>query len=330
MSTQANFFKLGVFVIAGVVCGLLGLVFLSVGQYLHEPMLIETYLDQSVQGLEVGSKVKYRGVDIGRVHTIEFTRTRYETHLPPEDRKRYILIEVAVDEDLLERFGEEDLERFLKEEVGGGLRFRLNALGITGLSYLELDYVEVVRARPLEITWRPEHLYIPSAPGTLTKLLTAVEDVFRKLENVNLGEVLTNLNHLLATTEAEIRGAQLARISEQATNLLSEVRESNQALQAILRDPKWQGVPAAAVAALDEVRSKIERLDLDGVVRRAEQALAGAEALFAGKDADLTVTLANLRALTENLRAVSESVRANPSGLLFGAPPRPVQPGGKP
>lgn len=330
MSAQANHFKLGVFVIAGTLCVLAALVLTGVGRYWRDPMLIETYLDQSVQGLEVGSKVKYRGVEIGRVHTIEFTRTRYETHLPPEDRKRYILIEVAVEEEVLERFGEEDLERFLKEEVAGGLRFRLNALGITGLSYLELDYVEVVRARPLDITWRPEHLYIPSAPGTLTKLLTAAEDVFRKLENVNLGEVLTNLNHLLATTETEIRGAQLARISEQATNLLAEVRESNHALQTILQDPKWQGVPASAVAALDEVRAKIERLDLDGVVRRAEQALAGAEALFAGKDADLTVTLGNLRALTENLRAVSESVRANPAGLLFGAPPRAVQPASKP
>lgn len=330
MSAPANHFKLGLFVIAGTVCGLLALVLTGLGRYLHEPMLIETYLDQSVQGLEVGSKVTYRGVDVGQVHAIEFSRTRYETHLPPESRKRYILIDVAVDPGLLERFGEDELELFLKEEVTAGLRFRLNARGVTGLSYLELDYVDPTQSTPLPITWRPEHLYIPSAPGTLTKLLSSAEGLFRKLNDLDLGLVVTNLNRLLTTTEAEVRSARLAQLGEQATNLLAELRESNRALQEILRDPQWRGIPAAAVTTLEEVRAKVERLDLEGVVRRAERTLAGAESLFAGKEADLSTTLSNLRVLTENLRAVSESVRANPAGLLFGAPPRPVQPSTKP
>lgn len=328
MSSRANHFKLGLFVITGLVAGLAALVFLGANRLVHEPTLIETYLDQSVQGLDVGSKVKYRGVTIGSVHAIDFTRTRYETHLPPEDRKRYILIDIALDQEMLDRFGEEDFERVLKEEVEGGLRFRLNAQGITGLSYLELDYVDVSRSPSLEITWRPEHLYIPSAPGTLTKLLSSFEAVFRKLEAVDLGLVLTNLNRLLTTTEAEIRGAQIAQISQQATNLLAELRGSNRALRGILEDPKWRELPGSAAGVLEGVRAKIERLDLDGVVSRAERVLAGAETLVAGKDADLTATLANLRALTENLRAVSEAVRANPSGLLFGAPPSGVQPAG--
>jgi ABC-type transporter Mla subunit MlaD len=326
MSTQANFFKLGVFVIAGVVCGLLGLVFLSVGQYLHEPMLIETYLDQSVQGLERGSVVKYRGVEIGRVQQIDFTRTRYEQQKPEGTRKPYILIEVAVDQNAVTPMGEEKFETFLKAEISRGLRFRLNAQGITGLSYLELDYVDAFRYPQLDVPWRSENLYIPSAPGTLTKLLSSVEQVFRKLELVDLGLVLTNLNRLLTTAETQIRGADLASINAQATQLLAELRDSNRALQGILKDPQWSAVPATAVATLEDVRGKLGHLDLEGTVARMERVLETAEEFLAGKESDLATTLTNLRVLTENLRAVSELVKAQPSSLLFGAPPRSVQP----
>lgn len=326
MSTQANFFKLGVFVIAGVACGLLGLVYLGVGPYLHEPMLIETYLDQSVQGLERGSVVKYRGVEIGRVQRIDFTRTRYEQQKPEGTRKPYILIDVAVDQNAVTPMGEEEFGKFLKAEISRGLRFRLNAQGITGLSYLELDYVDAFRYPQLDVPWQSENLYIPSAPGTLTKLLSSVEQVFRKLELVDLGLVLTNLNRLLTTAETQIRGADLASINAQATNLLAEMRDSNRALQGILRDPQWSAVPATAVATLEDVRAKLGRLDLEGTVARMERVLATAEEFLAGKESDLATTLTNLRVLTENLRAVSELVKAQPSSLLFGAPPRSVQP----
>lgn len=326
MSAKANYFKLGVFVITGVLVALVSLLMLGISSNLKRPFFLETYLDQSVQGLEVGSTVKYRGVNIGKVHAVEFSRERYEVGKPAADQKRYILIEVAVSESVFETQSREEWVALLKAEVARGLRFRLNAQGITGLSYLELDYVDPQRSPPLEVTWTPEHLYIPSAPGTLTKLLTSVEQVFRRLEDVDLALVLTNLNRLLATTEAEIRGAGIARISEQATNLLSELRASNRALRGILEDPQWRSIPTTAAATLESARAKIEGLDLDALTARAERTLGAAEGFLAGKEADLAEILQNLRALTENLRAISEQLRMHPAGLLLGAPPQPVQP----
>ena len=71
------------------------------------------------------------------------------------------------------------------------------------------------------------------------------------------------------------------------------------------------------------VRTKIERLDLEGVVARLEGVLGTVEGLVAGKESDLATTLSNLRVLTENLRALSEAVKSQPSARLFGAPPKP-------
>jgi paraquat-inducible protein B len=326
MSASPNYFKLGLFVLAGIVIGLIGLLLLGVGHTLKKPLLVETYLDQSVQGLEVGSRVKYRGVDFGSVHSIGFSRDRYEVGRPPELQRGYVMIEVAIAKEAYESMDREAFLEMLRADVRRGLRFRLNALGITGLSYLELDFIDPRRYPSLDVTWTPEHVYIPSAPGTLTKLLSSVEQVFRKLESVDLALVLTNLNRLLTTAETEVRAAQISRLSDETVQLLSELRESNSALQDLLRDPQWRALPSSALAVLSDLRGKINDLDLDAVIARLERALGTAEAFLAGKEGDLATTLHNLRALSENLRAISEFGRLHPAGILLGAPPKPVQP----
>jgi ABC-type transporter Mla subunit MlaD len=153
-----------------------------------------------------------------------------------------------------------------------------------------------------------------------------VEQVFRKLESVDLALVLTNLNRLLTTAEAEVRAAQIPRISDETVQLLSELRASNKAIQSILEDPQWKALPTSALGALDDFREKIKGLNLETIIARLDRTLATAEAFLAGKESDLASTLHNLRALSENLRAISEFGRLHPAGILLGAPPKPVQP----
>ena len=65
MSQRANYFKLGLFVIGSIVAGILVLVIIGSGRWFERKVVIETYFKESVQGLDIGSKLKYRGVTIG-------------------------------------------------------------------------------------------------------------------------------------------------------------------------------------------------------------------------------------------------------------------------
>ncbi|MEO5701316.1 MAG: MlaD family protein, partial [Casimicrobiaceae bacterium] len=76
MSANANYFKLGLFVIAGVGAAIALLLIIGSGRYFQPRVVIETYFNESVQGLDIGSKVKYRGVVIGDVTAISFTYVR--------------------------------------------------------------------------------------------------------------------------------------------------------------------------------------------------------------------------------------------------------------
>src|SRR6202049_3662126 len=92
MSAQANFFKLGLFVIGATVVLILLLLILGSGRWFQSKVAIETYLNESAQGLEVGSKVKYRGVVVGEVTKIGFTYTKYQLAHPLAERLRYVSV----------------------------------------------------------------------------------------------------------------------------------------------------------------------------------------------------------------------------------------------
>src|SRR5436309_15168255 len=93
MSQRANYFKLGLFVIGAIVAGIIVLLIIGTGRFLQKRVTIETYFNESVQGLDIGSKMKYRGVEVGQVTRISFTYVKYEQEKPMGDRRRYVLVE---------------------------------------------------------------------------------------------------------------------------------------------------------------------------------------------------------------------------------------------
>src|SRR5438046_9638009 len=96
MSAQANNFKLGLFVIGAVVAGVLLLLIVGSGRWFQSKTVIETYFNESVEGLDIGSNVKYRGVSVGEVKRIGFTYNKYELAKATGERKRYVLVEATI------------------------------------------------------------------------------------------------------------------------------------------------------------------------------------------------------------------------------------------
>ena len=76
MSAPSNHWKLGLFVVVGVGLFLALLVALGASSLKKESVEYATYFDESVQGLDVGSPVKFRGVTIGNVSEIDVAPDR--------------------------------------------------------------------------------------------------------------------------------------------------------------------------------------------------------------------------------------------------------------
>ena len=350
MSQKANYFKLGLFVIGAVVALILILVIIGTGRWFERRVIIETYFKESVQGLDVGSKLKLRGVVIGEVTKISFTYVYYQLDLPITQRDRYVLVEAQLQPRLVGgRAAAGDMTNIenAEMEVEKGLRLRLAPQGITGTSYLEMDYIEPPPT-VLPISWTPRNVYIPSAPSTVTAIVNAAQDIMERLNRVDFEKTIANLNRLLVTTNDRVAAIdtkaltqrvdrtfakidttldqlQAKKLSDEATALLAELRESNAELHKTLANPSLQKLPDDAAAAIARVKELVSDPKLAKSVANLDRILSRFDRLFGSTDTDLATTIENLRQITDNLRDLTEDTKRYPASFIFGSPPPPLE-----
>src|SRR5690242_4035924 len=67
---KSLYFAVGSFVTMGTLAAVAMVLWLGVSKYLRSGVKYVTYFNESVQGLQVDSAVKYRGVEVGNVEKI--------------------------------------------------------------------------------------------------------------------------------------------------------------------------------------------------------------------------------------------------------------------
>ena len=361
MSSARNF-KLGLFLLAAAAAAIAIVLILGSGRFTRGQVTIESYFDESVQGLDIGSKVKYRGVTVGEVSRISFTHTKYELDKPAPNRHQYVLVEARVQSQLVGgRLALQGERRdLLNQQVEKGLRIRLNPQGITGTSYLEIDFVDDKANPLLAVEWEPEFLYVPSARSTVTQFVNAASELFGELRKIDLDKTfehintvlmvassrladiplerydrlagdattlvneLRNTNRALGTTLARLPVERFDRAGEELTGLARDLREASRQLSSILANPDWARIPQDTITAFNSAQRVFDNPEIGQSVARFQRAVGRLERLISSRDSDFGVTLENLRELTDNLRDVTETAKRYPSSLLLGEPPRRV------
>jgi ABC-type transporter Mla subunit MlaD len=346
MSQNANYFKLGLFVIAAVVAGIALLLIVGTGAWFKSRTTIETYFNESVQGLDIGSKMKYRGVVIGEVTNISFTYVRYEQNKPMSQRTRYVLVEAQIEPRLVGGKVANDIAspESTALEVARGLRVHLAPQGITGTNYLELDYVDTLPAPVLKIDWAPDNIYIPSTPSTVETFVAAATEIIDRLHRLDIEGTVANLNRLLVTAndrignvdtgelakhagrtlgklDTTLDGIASRKISDEAVGLITELRQTNAELKSFLADDALRKLPQDTSATLAGVRALVGDPKLAESIAHLERTLGRLDRIFGNGEADLGATFENLRQITDNLRDLTEDAKRYPSNVLFGAPP---------
>jgi len=344
---KLSYFKIGLFVISATVIGVIGVVVLGVGTVLQKNALVETYIDESVQGLDVGSPVKFRGVPVGRVEQISLTSAEYST------RRQYVLVRIAISSNMFQFPVNDPNSLALKSELDRGFRIRLAAQGLTGVAYLETDYLDPERNPPLEIDWQPYYPYIPSTRSRITQLSEAVERILRNISDINISQLSESIEKSLAAMTKLADSANLEKIGSQANALLSEMRETNRQMNALVSSPELKATMVDASAAVGLARQIVERAEkplnqmladlpqasegLNRLVKRLDsvsndlpdttaqlrQTLQRLNRLIANQQRDIEKTVDNLRAVSENMKEVTDNSKKYPSQVLFGAPPPP-------
>lgn len=315
MSMPPNRFKIGLFVIIGIGCLIAGLFAFGARSYFQQERIFETYVPGEVQGLNVGSPVKLRGVTIGKVTYIGFVWNEY-----PQYGTEYALIRFEVPEKTSILPPTTNLQAMLNGEIARGLRARIQGQGITGSSVLAMDYLDPKRNPALMVPWTPKNYYIPSAPGQFTEILTAVQKVLANLEELNLSNTLSRIDKVLDSAEDLVHNVDkvdFVTLGRNANALVSELRETNVRLQSTLADARGaiNGTDLPAVGR----RTQDLEIRLTDLATELQRTVGGLDT------GSLNAALANTREATDRLNDLLGRLKEQPSSIIFSRPPPPAQ-----
>jgi ABC-type transporter Mla subunit MlaD len=304
---EAHYFRIGLFIIVGLLLLAGGLIIFGVGQFFKDKIYMETYVDATVQGIEIGSPVKFRGVTVGKATSVGFLFNEY----PQVDRSRvanYVVILMELDAEIFpDMFKSDNLQPQIDKAVKAGLRVQIEPQGITGLNYLEINYVEPQRYAPIELIWKPRYYYLPYAPGELTSMLDSINKMMRDVENLNIQGIGDKTIAVLDSVNKAVNDAQFEKLSNDAQKVLQDVSKA-------VEDAKIEELSADTRALLAEVQKSNDQVKVIlGNVEPASRLNAD----------DIAATLANLRIISENLRSASAELMRDPSRLIFSKPPKP-------
>lgn len=265
MIRGGDYFKLGLFVIGGVLLLLVVLFALGAGKFFQRTYQMETYINESVNGLEVGSPVKFRGVRVGSVSEIGFVAAKYG-HKAGDYRYVYVLC--TLDRDLFGSMGTKSGHEQAADEVARGLRVRTVSQGLTGQLFLGMDYVDADKNPPLPIDWEPASIYIPAAPSTLSRVEQAVlgiSNTLSGLDNAELPEAVKSFRRFadsastfLDATEPKVLGPKLAATLDQTKTLIARIN-------VLLADPAAERLVPEAAHAVAGVRKLVDEAGPDTV-----------------------------------------------------------------
>jgi phospholipid/cholesterol/gamma-HCH transport system substrate-binding protein len=298
MSAPTNHWKLGLFVVLGFFMMLSTVAWLGARSLRKEVGRYVSYFDESVQGLEVGSPIKFRGVTIGSVAKIDIANDHRHVEVF-SDLGKAELTRLGLDVVI----GPVDPKKPLKFEQGLGLRVQLASSGLTGVKFLQLDFFPVAENPepflPFDV---PSYYnYIPAAPSTIksvedsmvrvvqrlpevldqmTGVLGKIDFILSGLKDKDLPEritaVLDNANTVLGQAQKTISGLDTTKLSKDASStmkLLSEtVTRMNTLLASVTGD---KGLLASVTRASNTVGDTMH--DIGGNSRQLEDTLRAVE-----------------------------------------------------
>jgi ABC-type transporter Mla subunit MlaD len=350
MSGESSYFKLGLFVIVGVLLIVAGVVVFGGAALFTDYVTIETATPKSVEGLGVGAAVKYSGVPVGKVSKIEMASWRHRDPDPAKrtDIARYIIVQMQIRRDVVRDKGDDEIKRTLERVVQQGMRVRMASSGLTGPAFMELVFLDPNAYPPEPLPWQPDDLYMPSAPSTMTEIVSSVEEIVGELKRADLKQTAADAQKLINDVDKVVNEVQMPQIRDRVIAAIDELRASNKRLKDILDSPsvsqtvddlpKISGNARDLTAQVKEllrderVQSIID--DMKATLTNASaasvelrRALRKVDSLLSTQTQDLESIVVNLRRVMEGGAALVEDAKSNPSRALFGEPPPRFQPG---
>ncbi len=316
---RAQKIRLGIFITVSTVLLLILIgYFTTRGIFERKEQYFVAYRNVSVAGLEVGSPVKYMGINVGSIANIRISPIDVST----------IIVELSLQEDTP-----------VKEDAVADIV----AMGITGLRTIE------IRGGTQEADFLEPGGYLQPGTSFAEDITGKAEDIYFRLEDVlNNLQVFTHPDNMQAFTQT---AEDISRFTDQATTTVAgvdqliienreEIRQSIAAINMFTQElDKTSDQMYYAVARFNEIMQgdtlsqvlgnfrdlsvTLKETNLNELIEQLAQTTAETQLLLrrVGDDIDkgseaLTDNLIMIQYTLDNIHEISRKVNTNPSVLI--------------
>jgi paraquat-inducible protein B len=335
MKTRVSPAIVGAFAIGAFALGTMALLFFGGVSFFHKQQRFVVYFDESIQGLNLGSPVKLRGVGVGRVVDLG---VRYE----PRSNHSLVAVVCEFDRNMVTDDKGAMIDVSNKAElqtlVAHGMRAQLGLVGLaTGLLYVELDFLDPAQYPAGDFPRDVRYPVVPSIPSTIAEFQASITEILTRVRKIDFEGLVNDVKGVLADTRRQVDSVDLK-------GLVAQWQKTGASLDAFASSPDMLQMPASLNTTLADVRktlaavrASLNRVDMqvDADGRSLQSALAQSETTLRQFDttaanlrrlidaqqylgSDSHRALAQLAAAAEAIQRLADFLDRNPNALLSG------------
>ena len=320
MKTKLSPTLAGTFVIGALGLLIAALLTLRSCNVFSRPGHFVACFNESVQGLDVGSAVKLRGVSLGRVVSIR-------VHYDEKTRQSQVIVVAELNQNMVA----DDAGRLIKltdratlqRLIDQGLRAQIDLVGITGLQFVELDFFDPRQFPAPPGASDAEYPVVPTMRSGMSELVENLSKVAGNLNKVDFAGLSQELKSLLATVNQQAGGLDLKKMVATVTSAASSI-------DTLVSSAEAKGALANLNKTVTDVQGLAAKLDTEvepisaELVRSfrsfhdAAQSVQNLLGPQTGLGEEATKTLRQLTQTAESLQELADFLERNPNALITG------------
>ncbi|MDR0931463.1 MAG: MlaD family protein [Victivallales bacterium] len=328
---EANRLKLGGFLLISIVLLIVGFISVGVAKLFEPRYRAMTVLNTSVEGLAIGSPVKYLGMPVGKI-----------TAMTMRQKDGYIAVYFDIFPTVVEQ--DDDTTNFATVMRRKNLSCFINAAGLMGGAYLEISVSDALPpAVPhLDVSSESGLTYIPSRPSHIGNAIQNISRMLDELEKVNFIQLADKLNETLDNANAILNQGDLRSAVSNLNLICSNLEVSSSRLQSVITEDNVKKVNRT-IDNLDAGMIALRKLgneqELENMVKNLSQFLADAStaikkvesgsAIF-GSEASalrrrLEMTLTRIDNTLGQLQEFTQELSNDPNQFVRGRQEKPLK-----
>ncbi len=318
MGRKANPAVIGAFVVGAIALAVIGVAVFGSGRMFKHNVKFVCFFSGTVNGLNVGAPVKFKGVEVGSVTDIRLRLGEApiaEAAVVAQGIRIPVFIEIDPDKIALQggRRNLRDPEQ-LKQLIDLGLRAQLNSQSmVTGLLFVQLDFYP---EKPPTFFLPPgsKEVEIPTIPTTMEQVQSAAAEIIHKLEDIHFDTMVKSATEVLDGMKNVVNSPGLKQTIEILPTTVTNVNEAVVSLRQLttqLRDKQGPVLDSLKVAS-DKAGATLEQAQ---VTLKGVQTLVDARSPLA---VQLSASLQEIGGAARSLRLLTDYLERNPSSVVRG------------